>query len=924
METIVEEDLNSNASSASPADMAGEELSEAGSSVYIPIDATTNEKLLGEDSDSEEDSDNEDIHIGNTPPSPPSKQESQGNISTDSEENDVIETALTEIADEDSGDSSDIGERDKKYDLGGSYDLGAAISPFGEKKYDLGSFLNTTTADPYASSTSKNDSQTMSTKTPNRSGSSIYILHKWMTDRNWNAARSYLISADNNHSRLQASVSYKNDDGETSLHIACRKRAPMDIVRSIINIGGNKSVMAVDTYGGSLPLHHACHFNAGIDLIKFLVYVGGTESVNKKDSIGNLPLHWALSKNASYEIIKLLIDIGGQETVTAVNKIGWNTLHAATFFSSKFKVVKLLVDTGGPSIAKHVNRKGDTPLDILYERNPFDTRSIMLVQDQLGTDKELMTWLSQETVGRTMHWIRRQPVSAQESGFSSPFIQMILNESFVNFRFLCVILLDLVAQIVLVTTLSFGVHAENWFGYKDIAVSSITLLICSISWLGFRCVVEMFTTPIRSWVVELSNWFNVSQTMFVIWSILILGRDGITNDYEAGISVATLGLAWFRSVFVLGDLFYEIAVFARALQRIAMKLIAFSITSVLVIMGFAHMFYTATKWEERFCLDSQTEDCLVPSLNDSYYAAFTEFLNADSLFRDESYLRDKSYRMILIFVFAVLVQLLLLNVLIAEIVNSFYESKSAGKKAFWQRRYHYVTEFSNIYRALGYSKSAKTGNSTVNDDDDEKKIPSNRFAFSTAHHDVFPGDFYHFRKWWMKGAQAPDILTRLRYFIKWSSFDEIFLPGPSFERVISGSKKDASNYSARILLYAIFPIMVVVNVVCFALGLVTFGLLWPKWMRTMLFSGKVEFESTDGEALGRHMDVMKNEIKSIHNAVKAEKFAVKSMEDDIKSIRSDLKVISGLLLRRSDESIYSEDEEVSDILSDSSSDKLGA
>ena len=924
METIVEEDLNSNASSASPADMAGEELSEAGSSVYIPIDATTNEKLLGEDSDSEEDSDNEDIHIGNTPPSPPSKQESQGNISTDSEENDVIETALTEIADEDSGDSSDLGERDKKYDLGGSYDLGAAISPFGEKKYDLGSFLNTTTADPYASSTSKNDSQTMSTKTPNRSGSSIYILHKWMTDRNWNAARSYLISADNNHSRLQASVSYKNDDGETSLHIACRKRAPMDIVRSIINIGGNKSVMAVDTYGGSLPLHHACHFNAGIDLIKFLVYVGGTESVNKKDSIGNLPLHWALSKNASYEIIKLLIDIGGQETVTAVNKIGWNTLHAATFFSSKFKVVKLLVDTGGPSIAKHVNRKGDTPLDILYERNPFDTRSIMLVQDQLGTDKELMTWLSQETVGRTMHWIRRQPVSAQESGFSSPFIQMILNESFVNFRFLCVILLDLVAQIVLVTTLSFGVHAENWFGYKDIAVSSITLLICSISWLGFRCVVEMFTTPIRSWVVELSNWFNVSQTMFVIWSILILGRDGITNDYEAGISVATLGLAWFRSVFVLGDLFYEIAVFARALQRIAMKLIAFSITSVLVIMGFAHMFYTATKWEERFCLDSQTEDCLVPSLNDSYYAAFTEFLNADSLFRDESYLRDKSYRMILIFVFAVLVQLLLLNVLIAEIVNSFYESKSAGKKAFWQRRYHYVTEFSNIYRALGYSKSAKTGNSTVNDDDDEKKIPSNRFAFSTAHHDVFPGDFYHFRKWWMKGAQAPDILTRLRYFIKWSSFDEIFLPGPSFERVISGSKKDASNYSARILLYAIFPIMVVVNVVCFALGLVTFGLLWPKWMRTMLFSGKVEFESTDGEALGRHMDVMKNEIKSIHNAVKAEKFAVKSMEDDIKSIRSDLKVISGLLLRRSDESIYSEDEEVSDILSDSSSDKLGA
>jgi adenylosuccinate lyase len=89
-------------------------------------------------------------------------------------------------------------------------------------------------------------------------------------------------------------------------------------------------------------------------------------------------------------------------------------------------------------------------------------------------------------------------------------------------------------------------------------------------------------------------------------------------------------------------------------------------------------------------------------------------------------------------------------------------------------------------------------------------------------------------------------------------------------------------------------------------------------MKKILFSGKVTFESGEGEVMiSRHMDVMKNEIKSIHNAVKAEKFVVKSMERDMKRVRHDLKALSTLMRRSDDESIYSED--VSDNVSDSSS-----
>lgn len=946
METIVEEESSNTSSPSSTAfdslAIMGDSESEASSSVFVvpqdnprnsktvsrlDFDAAANDDAVSDSSSSGggSDQEEEDIYVPPAPGSPTGTATTDD--SADSEENDVIEERLTVISHGDEGDNSDLGARDKKYDLGGKYDLGAAI-PTSEKKYDLGAFLNTTKASKRRVSSPPVDSQSQSTKTQHRSGSSVYILHKWITNRDWKAARAYLSSADQNHKRLQASVSYKNDDGETSLHIACRKRAPYDIVKAIIDIGGTDVVMTADTYGGSLPLHHACHFNASVDVIKLLVYVGGSESLNHKDAIGNLPLHWALSKNVSLEIIKLLIDIGGQKTIAAVNKIGWNSLHAATFFSSsRYMVVKLLIDTGGPSIVKHVNKKGETPLDILYEKNPFDAESIRLMQDQLGTDPGLMTWLPCETVDRTMNWIRRQPLSIHGNGFyNSPFVQMILNDSFMDCRFLCIILLDLVAQIILVATFSFGVKVKNWYGDQEMSFLCLNLLIYSTVWLGTRCVTEMFATPIRAWVSELSNWMNAWQLCFVIWSVFILDNEGIRNGTDAVVSVLTLGVVWIRLTYVLGDLFYGMAVFVASLQRIAMTLASFLVTSIVILCAFAHMLYHATKWDERYCLNSamSSDACLMPSLTDSYYSTFTEFLNPASLFLDESYLRANNYRFALTLCFAVLVQLLLLNVLIAVIMDAIRESKNRGKQVFWTKRFYYITELSNFYRTLGCCKVGKFhGNKSYPNFEDAKQVHPIRFAFSTAHYDAFPGDFYNFRKWWLKDDPAPDLIPRVRYFLTWSSLDEILIPGPSFERVLSGGKKDSNSHFARICLYMLFPVIIIMNVLCFMLGLVTFGFLWPKWMKAFLFSGEVDFKSVLDEqmVINRHMDLMKNEIKSIHNAVKAEKFIVKSLEDGMKTIRADLRVATALL-KRSDDSSYSE--EISEIMSDSSSELLGA
>jgi ankyrin repeat protein len=838
---------------------------------------------------------------------------------------------------ESESDDDDEQKDAKVYDLGGggSYDLGAPISAYdlGAKTYDLGAYLSEAkkkddTSAPKKTTDPPSSVHNHSQSTQHRSGSSAYIFHKWMTDRDWTAARAFLTAPDLKQKHLQASIFYKNEDGETSLHIACRKRAPFDIVKSITDVGGLESVIAVDTYGGSLPLHHACHFHASDDVIKLLVYIGGVESVRLRDAIGNLPLHWALSKEASFATVKLLIDIGGDDTINTTNKLGWNSLHAANYFSSNIKIIKLLIDIGNLSVVRSVNRKGQTPLDILYEKNPFDTESIQLVQDVMGEDKDLLSWIPPQTVDKSMTWIGRQSESVQERGFSFPFIQMILNEAFVARKFLFIMILDLFAQLMLVVTLSYFVDMDTWFGYKDPNLEVLCVLGYSIVWLGIRCITQMIATPIRSWIAELSNWTYVAQTVLVLWSYLILNEDGISREYQSIIAIATIGIVWLRLVYVFGELFHSIAVFAVALQRIASKLFAFTITSILVLVGFAHMLYTASKFDAESC----KIDCVQHSLRESYQETFSSFFNPSNLIEEAVNFSSSSYRSVLIIIFAIIIELILLNVLIAEIVTSLFQAKKGGNRAFWRKRYEIICHNKVFYTVLEYlyryrrQQSASANSSDSKDRKEEgdrkSKIPTTRYTFSTAIHEAFPGDFYNFRRWWVKDGAAPSLVIRLKYFLSWASVEEIFMPCPTFERVISGGKRDMSSHLARAFLYLIFPIFVIIQCVCFIAGLVTLGYLWPKWMKRKLFSGPIGNSSSisidsntgnggtrDDPAVGiaKYLDVLKHEIKSVHNVVRAEKFTVTKIEEDMKAIQLELKMMHSTYKRSTASSVFSDE-----------------
>lgn len=162
-------------------------------------------------------------------------------------------------------------------------------------------------------------------------------LFKLCGDQKWDQVRAFLDSDSNNKDEKRQFVFYQGASPRwTCLHRACYQKAPDDIVKSLIDIGGKDLVMMTSQSGRKMTaLHYACYGGAYFNVIKMLIDIGGEELVVVKDSFGDTALH-TLSRfihdcdNAA-DKINLLIEVAGTEIIlTEKNKYGKTPLDLAT------------------------------------------------------------------------------------------------------------------------------------------------------------------------------------------------------------------------------------------------------------------------------------------------------------------------------------------------------------------------------------------------------------------------------------------------------------------------------------------------------------------------------------------------------------------------------------------------------------------
>jgi len=763
----------------------------------------------------------------------------------------------------------------KAYDLSGAYDLGLPIV--------------------------SDDDATSNTQP--RSGSTDAILLKWAKEREWNSAKIFLTNSSIDHERKRAAIFCCNEDGETPLHICCRKKPPVEIVKIICEIGGASCVLLTNSQGSSTALHHACHFHACAAVIKVLVHCGGAEVCNKCDDIGNLPLHWALSKRASLMSVQILINIGGFGTIQVQNRIGWSALHTACYFDADPSVIKFLVSLGGSSLCKLLDKKHRTCLDLTYERNPFSVDSICLVLSKLGEHDECTLYLPECTFDSTLEWLKVQPDEVRKRALGTELMQRYLNQTFISRKYLTVMMIDLAFQITLVAVFSYGCNFAFQNYGRTISFSSAFALYFAICWFLVRELIQIVTTPVRAFVSEIKNWFDLAQIILVFWSLDILYfGGGVQTRAQVKLITLTAGFVWINLVPVLGKFFWPIRIFIIAFERTLFNLLPAVVTIVCILFGFAHMYYITNNFLFGFCNEPETmeyDEDYTCTIRSSYFMTFSQFFTMNWRFMERP---SASAATVLSFTLAFLTTFLLLNVLVAQVVYQYSKFMDEGRRSFWTLRLTTILEISTFWDLFGcccvQTKFHQSNSQRWKIGAVQENQPLTRFNFSNGEkYPSFPDDDSKVREWWLGHSErVPTREARISYFFKWATFSDIFSPGRDMERCLAGSKKDDENVLIRIGLYLAFPFIIAFIALVFVLGLGTFGLLWPPFIKKFLFYGKVnKYGSVSGsDSVSAFKEEVEDRssthavVNAIQNEVHAESYAVKSMQVELRVMRKTL------------------------------------
>ena len=185
----------------------------------------------------------------------------------------------------------------------------------------------------------------------------------------WDEVQKYLAS-DASEKDKKEQVSYQQYRSTrtryTCLHWACIKRAPTDIFKSLIAIGGRELVMMRTGFQNRTALHHsACNNRASFNAMKMLINVGGKDLVMVKDSDGDTALHCLCCSAQRYnrnpaDKIKLFLEAADTEKILeAKNNTGKTPLELAVVAKASSEI-KNLLRPSQPSIVVLNNGKATT------------------------------------------------------------------------------------------------------------------------------------------------------------------------------------------------------------------------------------------------------------------------------------------------------------------------------------------------------------------------------------------------------------------------------------------------------------------------------------------------------------------------------------------------------------------------------------
>lgn len=202
------------------------------------------------------------------------------------------------------------------------------------------------------------------------------------------------------------------------------------------------------------------------------------------------------------------------------------------------------------------------------------------------------------------------------------------------------------------------------------------------------------------YLMEPLNYADLVQLVLIMWSALLFDGGGVSQTERIVYTLAT-GVSCLQLLIGFGNISYPIAVFIIALIRIFCILIPFLVSTFIIVLSFAHMFYMWSISSLDTCIfDKDVQNIPIDwtcNLSSSYAQTFSILITSNWSFLDDE---AEGFQTTISYAFAFIVGILLLNILIAIINDSFSDIKRSGEKEYWRYRLNFEDETQRLYHVV--------------------------------------------------------------------------------------------------------------------------------------------------------------------------------------------------------------------------------
>ncbi|KAL7568639.1 hypothetical protein ACA910_022737 [Epithemia clementina (nom. ined.)] len=294
-----------------------------------------------------------------------------------------------------------------------------------------------------------------------------------------------------------------------------------------------------------------------------------------------------------------------------------------------------------------------------------------------------------------------------ERAASTPVIWRTMNQKLSRPFVLGLVLIDLLLHLTLMV--AFRPIATPKAELSELGVLSSTVIFVILAHYLLRKSCEAWVLlsvsplAVRAYFSNMWTVFDSFAIILTLWATIWHHLAG--NDiYRTGLNTLVAGVLWIKVLGFLKVVNKEMSTFILALSQILYDIRLFMVVLVVCVIMFGDMFFIAvsTKEDGQYCLnlekdaETETADDFCTSAFDSYLRVYSLLLGDFSL----DAMTETAATTVLFIIFTVFGVIIMLNVLIAIISDSYEKATLSGGLLFGRARVLYVAQNEALERFL--------------------------------------------------------------------------------------------------------------------------------------------------------------------------------------------------------------------------------